>query len=80
MILEKIEKLRKRYNECNSQGHLKLDKQNNYCNHCYRHITYNILESNKSNISQLARKNRKSIRMQQRIDYNNGLKRLEEKI
>jgi ribosomal protein L44E len=77
MVLEKIEKLRRRYDECDSQGHLKPDKSNNYCNHCYRHMAYSALDSHKSNIPQLARKNRELIRIQQRIDYDKGLKRLE---
>jgi len=32
--------LDKRYSECDSQGHLKPDKENNYCNYCFRHLSY----------------------------------------
>ena len=30
-----------KYRECyNNKMHLKIDKQRDYCNHCYRHIRF----------------------------------------
>ena len=35
--------LDRRYDECDTPlGHIKPDYENNYCNHCFRHLKYNI--------------------------------------
>ncbi|MDO8517326.1 MAG: hypothetical protein Q7S33_04325 [Nanoarchaeota archaeon] len=79
MIIKQLESLRKRYEECNSNGHLKPDKENNYCNNCYRHLDYNLIEFYLApNTPQPKRKIKKSIKRQMRIDYFNGLEKVVE--
>ena len=38
-MIKRIE-LMKRYKECDSKGHIIPDEENNYCNHCFRHLNY----------------------------------------
>jgi hypothetical protein len=38
--------LRRRYEECDSQGHLEPLEAKNICNYCYRHLEYEISEIN----------------------------------
>ena len=32
--------LQQRYAKCDSQGHKKLNGDNNYCDYCFRHVPY----------------------------------------
>jgi len=73
-FIDLLNELRKRYEECGSQGHLKPNSETDFCYYCYRHLKYHQLEN--KDIPQSERKKRKYIRMQMRIDYFNGLEKL----
>ena len=51
-VLENI--LQERYNECNTQGHLKQDKEKNYCSYCYKYIKKKNLDDYQIGLKKLA--------------------------
>jgi len=95
-ILEQLygsfsKQLLKRYAECDSLGgHLKPDRKNNFCDHCYRHLIYKPTQTNKRLINprkiihpklplpkkEIAMIMKKEITLHREMDFINGLERL----
>ncbi|MEN7982515.1 MAG: hypothetical protein ABFQ65_03645 [Nanoarchaeota archaeon] len=87
-----IELLNGRYEECDDKGHKEVEE--NYCNHCYRHLSYStpktnqILESRKNiplyhqpfDAPILMEKRREEINHQKFMDHLEGLKKIKEEL
>jgi len=85
-----------RYRECDTSGngHLKQDQENNYCNYCFRHLSYKtpetdaILESRKNlSIWQqpldapfIREEREREIGPQKAKDYFDGISNLEQEL
>ena len=52
VILEEM--LYERYEECDSQGHLKPNQETNFCNYCYRNLTGETVNNIEFGLKRLA--------------------------
>ena len=89
-----VVELGRRYSECDSQGHVRPDKGDNYCDHCFRHLTYNSptvdaireqrahipIHLQPSDASILIKREVSEIDFQIGYDYLEGLRKLEKEL
>lgn len=77
IIKQKISQARselfKRYDECDSQGHRQPNFEKNYCDYCFRHLSYTAPPAFRSDLLQVS----EEIRIQKQSEYLEGLSKLE---
>lgn len=83
--------LNQRYNECDKNGHRKIDEASSMCNYCYRHLSYETPETDRiykerkkhpeyqpCDAPLLVEREMSEIEIQKSFDWSSGIRKLME--